>query len=357
MPFSPDYFTARDRFRAAAARLGWAHQAFPIDACGPAGEELTFNVAVSPGPAGLPVLVLASGVHGVEGFFGSAVQLALMEDWSRTGPPVGVRCVLLHGICPFGFAHIRRFDETNTDLNRNFLPPGEPYAGAPPAYAALDHALNPRRPPSRWEFFTLRAGLNILRYGYASLRQAIVGGQYEFPRGIFFGGQGPARVHQIIAEQFTGWIGAAPTGVLLDFHTGLGPWGTCKLLIDPPFTPWQYQTAARWFGPELLEETKPDGTAYRSRGGFDIWCAAKGGPEFIALCAEFGTYGNLRVLAGVRAENMTHHWGDGPDDPRARRAKAELRELFCPADPGWRAAVIAQSRRLVAQAVAGLCGE
>ena len=48
MPFAPDYFTARDRFRAAAARLGWATAAFPIDARGPAGEELTIDAAVSP---------------------------------------------------------------------------------------------------------------------------------------------------------------------------------------------------------------------------------------------------------------------------------------------------------------------
>src|SRR5947209_5685112 len=104
MTFPPDYFAARDRFRAAAAKLGWPVQSLPITAPGPRGEELTIDAAVST-PAGRePVLVLSSGVHGVEGFFGSAVQLAVMEEWARSGPPAGVRSVFLHAVCPFGYA-------------------------------------------------------------------------------------------------------------------------------------------------------------------------------------------------------------------------------------------------------------
>src|SRR5581483_755215 len=132
MPFAPDYFAARDRFRAAATRLGWAAEALPIAARGPAGEELTIDVAASPGSPNAPVLLTTSGVHGVEGFFGSAVQVAALDTWATTGPPPGVRCVFVHAVCPSGFAHLRRFDETNTDLNRNFLLPGEEYAGCPP---------------------------------------------------------------------------------------------------------------------------------------------------------------------------------------------------------------------------------
>ncbi|HJZ57604.1 MAG TPA: M14 family metallopeptidase, partial [Gemmataceae bacterium] len=271
MPFSPDYLTARDRFRAAAARLGWVTQAMPIDARGPADEELTIDTAVSPAPASAPVLVVSSGVHGVEGFFGSAVQLAALDAWAKTGAPTGVRCVFIHAVCPSGFARLRRFDEANTDLNRNFLLDGQEYTGCPPTYAALDAVLNPRRPPSCCEFFTLRALVAIAKHGLANLKQAIAGGQYEFPQGLFFGGRGPSSAHTILAKHFPGWLADSPRGVLLDFHSGLGRWGRYTLLVDAIHTPEQLDRATQWFGPGLLEPSLPEGTAYQTRGGFDMW--------------------------------------------------------------------------------------
>jgi hypothetical protein len=353
MPFPPDYATARDRFRTAAATLGWACEAHPIAARGPAGGELTIDVALSPASEGLPVVVVSGGVHGVEGPFGSAVQLAAMDEWAEAGPPAGVRVVLVHAVNPFGYAHDRRFDEGNVDPNRNFLLPGDEYAGCPPVYAAIDPALNPESPPGWWESFTLVALREIWRYGFAGLKQAVAGGQYEFPRGLFFGGMGPSEANRIISEHYRRWLGDAPAGVQLDFHTGLGKWGTYKLLFDPPFTPGQRRRAEQLFGPEAVEVTDPAGTAYRTRGGFDVWCAARlPGREFVALCAEFGTYGNIAVLGGLRAENRATHWC-APGDPRLRRAREKLRELFCPASPAWRRRVVGQGVELIRKAAAG----
>jgi hypothetical protein len=354
MQFPSDYFAARDRFRAAAARLGWACEAHPIAARGPTGEELTIDTALSPAAAGSPVLVVSGGVHGVEGPFGSAVQLAALDGWAKDRPPAGVRCVFVHAVNPFGYAHGRRFDEDNVDPNRNFLLPGEEYTGCPPAYAQVEAALNPRSPPRWWESFTLTALREIARFGYAGLKQAVAGGQYAFPKGLFYGGTGPSVGTRIVREHFARWVGDAPTGVQLDFHTGLGKWGTYKLLLDPPFTPGQLAKAEALFGRDAIEVTDPAGTAYRTRGGFDVWCAAQlPGRDFVAVCAEFGTYGNLAVLGGVRAENRATHWC-GPGDPRVRRARDRLWELFCPASPRWRTRVVDQGVDLIRKATAGL---
>ena len=145
--FSPDYATARQRFRQAASRAGWSLEAHPIGVAGPEGDELTIDVACSPTRDTDKTLVVSSGLHGVEGFLGSAVQLGLLEEWgSRSATPV--RCVFLHGLNPFGFAWIRRVDKHNVDPNRNFLLPGERYQGSPGGYAGLDDLLNPQCPPS-----------------------------------------------------------------------------------------------------------------------------------------------------------------------------------------------------------------
>src|SRR5947207_303064 len=106
--FSPDYATARRRFQAAAAALGAAPESHPIAATDPHGRPLVRTIDFSrPGPADARRLVVASGgLHGVEGFFGSAVAIALLEG--RVGLPPDTALLLMHALCPFGFDQLRR---------------------------------------------------------------------------------------------------------------------------------------------------------------------------------------------------------------------------------------------------------
>lgn len=353
--FSPDYVAARSRFRDAAARAGWELEAHPVGVAGPAGDDLTVDVARTP-VATDRTLVVSSGLHGVEGFFGSAVQLALLEHWrANPAPPVG--CVLVHGLNPAGFAHLRRFDENNVDPNRNFLLPGERYEGAPAGYAEVDALLNPERRPSRWEPFLPKAAWAIARYGLAALRQTVAAGQYDFPRGLFYGGAGPSRTNLILAENLGRWVGDSRAAVHLDFHTGLGPYGSCKLLIDYPLDARQRANLTDWFGAGSFEECSSSTIAYDTRGGFGPWCVSRRlAADYYYACAEFGTYGPVRMLAGLRAENQAHHWGS-PAAGSTARAKARLKELFCPAAESWRSAVVARGLKLVEQAVAGLLAD
>jgi len=351
--FSADYSSAREQFRSAASRLGWQLEVHPIGVAGPGGEELTIDVGCSSGGDPARVLVVSSGVHGVEGFFGSAVQAALLEQWaSATSPPT--KCVFLHGLNPFGFAWLRRFDENNVDPNRNFLLPGEQFAGAPAGYGRLDGFLNPRQPPSRWEPFTLKALWLIARHGMPALRQAIASGQYSYPRGLFFGGAGPSRMQQLLAQNLPRWLMGSKYVAHLDFHTGLGPSGTCKLLIDYPLNERQRGWLTGWFGADAFEACDSSGISYDAKGGFGRWCVSRGlAPDYLFACAEFGTYGPVQVLAGLRAENQAHHWGT-TSAASTVRAKERLKELFCPAADAWRSQVLERSLELARRAQRGL---
>lgn len=357
MTFSPDYISARIRFREAAERFGWNLLAYPIGAPGPRGEELTIDVAISsdPGKETDRTLVVSGGLHGVEGFFGSAVQLALLNRWGPA-PALGVRCVLLHALNPYGFAWLRRADADNIDPNRNFLLPGEEYSGAAPGYARANALLNPERPPS-WDLFILRSIWAIARYGRASLKESLVTGQFDFPRGLFYGGKGPCRTREIVERNFRAWIGDAQTVAHVDLHTGLGRWASCNLLIDYEPTPAQRDRLDRWFGPGTYEGNDPNGTAYRARGSFGRWCVARNfAPVYVFVLAEFGTYGGVSMIAGLRAENQAHHWAD-PGSIAARRAKERLRELFCPASASWRSRVVAKAVDVAEQALRGLLAD
>ena len=87
--FSADYKTARNRFREAAEAVGWELLKYPIASHGPDGEELTIDVAIEPGGSTDRALIISGGLHGVEGFFGSAVQLSLLREWD--GEQIHVR--------------------------------------------------------------------------------------------------------------------------------------------------------------------------------------------------------------------------------------------------------------------------
>lgn len=353
--FSSDYRAARARFRAAALGLGCGLEAHSIERTGPNGEELAIDVAIAPGANPERALVISSGIHGVEGFFGSAVQLAVLREWAdrERGPPP-VRCVLLHALNPFGFAWRRRVNEANVDLNRNLLPQGEPFRGSPARYRDLDGLLNPKRSPSRWEPVRLKFLFALARHGMRALKEAVAAGQYDFPRGLFFGGERPARSSEILAANFDRWLAGARQAVHLDLHTGLGAWAGCRLLVEHPLSEVERRSLERWFGPDRLECADARRVGYPVRGGFGQWCAARSRErDYLFATAEFGTYRPARVLAGLRAENQFHHWGHA-QDPASERAKQRLVELFCPRSAAWRGGVLAGGLRLVRQALAGL---
>lgn len=292
------------------------------------------------------MLVVSSGIHGVEGFFGSAVQVALLEEWAAVGPPP-VTCLFLHSLNPYGFSWHRRVDENNVDPNRNFLLDNERFEGSHERYVQLDRFLNPQQPSSLWECFMLKALPLVLRYGVPALRQAIAEGQYDYPRGLFFGGAEPSQMQRLLAEHLPRWLQGSRSVVHLDFHTGLGARGTCKLLVDYALTDSQRSRLTEWFGSSSFETSDSSGIPYSARGGFGRWCLSNGlAPDYLFVYAEFGTYRPIQVLAGLRAENQAYHWGI-PDSPETRRAKERLKELFCPADEKWRSRVLERGLELV----------
>ncbi len=353
--FASDYATSRQRFREAASALGLALEAYSIGKRGPDGNDLTIEVAMTPGIDAEHTLVISSGLHGVEGFLGAAVQLGLLRAWYANDASLPrVRCVLLHALNPFGFAWRRRVNEMNVDLNRNLLQDGESFRGSPSGYSALDGLLNPRQAPSRWEPVTLKFLLAIARHGMPALKQSIASGQYDYPQGLFYGGDSPSRTNEILSMHFDRWLAGSRRVVHIDLHTGLGAWATCKLLIDYPLSKSHRQRLSRWFGPDTFECTHTPVVAYRTRGSFGQWCAARNrSRDYLYAAAEFGTCNPLRVLAGLRAENQAHHWGLA-DSASSERAKQQLVALFCPRAESWRIQVLEQGMRLVHNAIDAL---
>ena len=340
--FSPDYETARVRFRSAADCAGAERTTLPLATTGPEGRELTIDIAWIGERSARRVLLHTSGLHGVEAFAGSAVQLAALSEPPALSPACAL--VLVHVLNPYGMAWLRRTNENNVDLNRNFLMEDEHSRMASARYAALDTLLNPQSPPARDGFRLRLAGL-ALRHGPRPLARAIAEGQYSFPRGLFYGGStlqpGPAA--------YLGWVGGSlhQSDYLLaiDFHTGLGKWGKALQMLEPGagVTPVKELSAA--FGRPVIGVANGAKRAYYVRGGMGGALPRKLPRTRIDfVLQEIGTYGPLKVLRALRNENRWYHYGTG--DLR-HPAKLAALEAFCPASPVWRRQALAEGLALL----------
>lgn len=328
--FSSDYGTARERFRAAATSAGAALHAIGLAPQGPNGEALAIDIAWLGAPRPLRAFLHVTGAHGVEAFTGSAVQLALLDAPPAPGPDDAL--VLVHVLNPYGMAWLRRTNENNVDLNRNFLLGVSAWSGAPDLYRALDPLLNPPSKPAR-DGFTLRAATAVTRHGFHRVKQAIAEGQYEFPRGLFYGGRELQEGPRLYVEWLRRHLAQARYVFALDLHTGLGRRGTDTVAPDPATNVTAPDTLAAALDRRFIDAAGP-GVAYTVRGGHGAALPhALPGVSIDYVLQEIGTYPPLKVLHALREENRWHFFGDGSI---VHPAKRRLREALCPAAVDWR---------------------
>jgi hypothetical protein len=345
--FSDDYFAARDQFRKAAANAGAQLEMLPLTTKGIKGEVLTIDIAWFGAANPSRLLLHSSGIHGIEGFAGSAIQLRVLASRPELSSADSA-LVMVHILNPYGMARLRRVNENNVDLNRNFRDDGT-YAGSPSIYATLDPFLNPRTPPAG-DLFFVKAAYLTARHGMSALKQSIVGGQYEFPKGLFFGGkqleEGPRKYEAFLKQR----LSTVHKAIVIDVHTGLGKFATDSLLVDSQ----DFSELRTKFGHRVTALQPDEGPAYRIEGGLESMIFRTFVRRPIYICQEFGTYGSAKVLHALREENRWHHYGIGNLDHATKR---NLREIFCPAHEKWRNAVLDRGRQLVDEALKELSND
>jgi len=306
------------------------------------GEDEGLSIDAAVFGEGKRVLVLSSGLHGVEGFAGSAIQLQMIQQ----GLPKDIRVVMLHVLNPYGMARIRRVNENNVDLNRNFLSPDEPYSGSSTEYQRLNNLLNPSKPSGGFDFMLLRTVIQIIRYGYNTLKTAIVGGQYDFPKGLFFGGQNLQRGPQVLLNELPALVGDAEKIIHIDFHTGLGKSGTYALLIDADAGSAEHLRLHETFGDRVQPWSADHGVAYKIRGGLPVAVTRLLGKRVDVITCEFGTIPGLKVLRALRSENQSHHWGG-----QTSATQEKLLAAFRPKRSSWENAILRGGVHVIDQAL------
>lgn len=364
--FSEDYWAARRLFREVAAERGAALYALPI------GEEgHTVDLAVLKGEGASRgrsnLLLHISGVHGVEGYAGSAVQSAWLAGGSAVPP--GVTLVLVHLLNPVGASRFSRFDAENIDLNRNALPSarlerlGAPggrsgaAAGAAAALKRLDFFFNRESWAEGLDdalFYPSLALAAALAGGGAALKGAAIVSQYEDPSRLYYGGSSRAESHEALLS----WLqDHAPPGrvgraLIVDVHTGLGPSGVDTIGVDGGVGAFGSSAAARRAAADCFGDGDRGALRYVLGGGgggdalegYDVvegetanYLKLMGYGDGLCVTQEFGTVPGPQVLkAVVKYRAVTRSGaGDGAKDGAAR----EMRAAFYPNSAPWRAKV------------------
>jgi hypothetical protein len=346
--FSRDYAEARDRFRQAARRCSELI-ALQIVECGPDREPLTIDVAWFGAAHPHRLLVHMSGVHGVEGFAGSAIQLYWITEEAPTLAD-GQAVVVVHVVNPFGMAWLRRVNAHNVDLNRNCLF-GERHPSAPPGYSELDRFLNPSKSETSVRFYWHALRL-LARHRLTTLRAAIAGGQYMNPSGLFFGGMRLEEETRLLGDMFQERLNQTVLVVGIDVHTGLGQFGRDTLIV-PDTSDTEFESLRRTFGDRVTSSDPEHGPAYRATGTIDrVLRHAAPRARLDFLVQEFGTYPSVRVLRALREENRRYRWR--AEGSSSWSPDPMLLDVFMPASQAWRAAVLDRGRVVIHQALGHL---
>lgn len=174
-------------------------------------------------------IVINSGIHGIEGYFGSAVQNMFMDKFLKNITPGALRrysIVLIHVINGWGMENrMREVLDYNkgglVDLNRNFgVDFSRPDALPQNPKYELAHDLLLSRPDPIKKKNAIKSF--YYRHKDDGAWSAISNGQYKYPYGLFYGGAAPLMENKMTMAIYDQIMVDAKSLVSVGLHTGLG---------------------------------------------------------------------------------------------------------------------------------------
>jgi hypothetical protein len=352
--FPGSFAEGRIRFREAAGAAGAALDRHANPERGPDGEPLSTETAWL-GPKDASRLFFAqSGTHGAEGFCGSGIE----TGWLQTGVfrrlPPDTAVLLVHAINPYGFAWVRRVNEDNIDLNRNFIDHAKP-APDNPGYRALRDAIC----PDEWTLDSERRNRRrfdayATEHGAMALQAAIAQGQYIDDEGVFYGGKAASWSNRTMRAILKPYSGSVRKVAFIDLHTGLGPYGYGEMICNHLSPDPGVGRVKDWYGAEATLTDDGTSTSTLVTGDTQIGLTETiPQAEVTGITLEYGTLPVEEMLDAVRADNWLHVHGD-LESPKGKEIKAQIRAAFYPDQEDWKKMVFDRAIDVAERAMKGL---
>jgi len=337
------YHQSRPDFLCCAATQKAVTSSYVLkDGTGPCGETLATDVATIGSPNASKVVVITSGVHGVELPLGSKLQ----RIWIRTARECSLknkdlRFVFVHALNPYGAAYGLRTDQNNVDVNRNFVD----FDNLPTTSQNYHDLADAFSPPKLGRFATANAWRKMLSFAFvthsiSAFKQALAGGQYDYPNGLYYGGTEPSWSRKTLENIVQNHIVSPNLKKLwhIDLHTGDGPRGKMQILINAAKDSALAKRVNAFAPPEIICPTAQT-LAQLSGDITDFWpkLGLPKGCEVTPMTIEVGTSNAPSVIEGIdvlaamikrntlRVRHKDHH-------PRARKIIKKMKETFAPMD-------------------------
>ncbi|MCV6623255.1 MAG: M14 family metallopeptidase [Cellvibrionaceae bacterium] len=283
------------------------------------GEDLFCDVALYGAKHASKKIIISSGVHGVEAYCGSAMQILLMQQLMPHNIHKDIQLIFVHAINPYGFSHYTRNNENNIDLNRNFIDFSVSRIATEEETRFIDQAY-----PEHWKSADLTDILkNINQYiklhSWTDFQGKMTQGQYHWPQAPYFGGHTASWSNQAWREICAKHAKHCNKLIHMDLHTGLGPKGACELIYTGK--PENLELTKKVFpngqviAPGSADSSTPDISGPLCCGLLDC------NPAALCVALEFGTVPIDTMLSTVIEANWLYN---NPDC--AASLKAEIQE-------------------------------
>ncbi|MFC2064492.1 M14 family metallopeptidase [Chloroflexota bacterium] len=294
-----------------------------------------------------------TGIHGIEGFFGSIMLQLFHDEFMNKFDPNTTGLVIIHCINPYGMSRRYRTNQNNVDLNRNFIMNFPAMLSSNDDYLTLNPLLNPNIPVqsstktiSRFIFDTIRL---LLKMGAGRIREAALKGQYSIQNGISFGGTELQSETQCIMKLVDEWLPQFEKSLHIDIHTGYGPRYEMTLVQSSSETMSSDQ-ARKKFNLQRIASTNPE-EFYTIQGEMADYFYQKGfqtNRSIYSAAFEFGTYGvgiinEVRSLLTTIAANQLLIHGSSVNN--SKWVVDAYSELYFPSEANWLSRALANGRK------------
>lgn len=301
------------------------------------------------------LVVLTTGVHGIEGYIGSVM---LDVFWQEIYPGLNkadTGVLVIANVNPYGMKYHRRYNENNVDLNRNFILDWDSFdMTVNKDYPKVDKFLGPQKQMNNafWHeaLFYKSMIKEVVTNGADSISNALLGGQYEYPQGVYYGGAGDEKSTSYVKDVFEWTLGDADyeNVVHIDIHSGYGPRYNMVIFNSVYETMNEAETKALFgydnvisYDSESFYATTGDTTDFYYR------LKEKMGAEtdLFSTCFEFGTIGDsfLDSIISMKytIEENQNHWYPATNKIMNEIVKERYQELFYPTEKEWREKTVA----------------
>ena len=147
-------------------------------------------------------------------------------------------------------------------------------------------------------------------HGFGAFQKAVSGGQWTHSSGLFYGGRSASWSRNTLTSILTAELACATRICLLDFHTGLGPYGYAEPIIGQRRTDPAFVRARSWIGGGAKSLRRRIGDRRDQGRGLTALPGLLPHATVDAVALECGIRPILEVASALRADAWLHAHGD-----------------------------------------------